>query len=126
MIGQFAFKLEGQNDDIVVIDDLPSDITCLQFDLGKFLIIKWVGADSEEQVYTHLSTIDDKCYEKYNMDIVFNDSNIIIFDAAWTLRDIGENVIKLNINKGRYSLNHRIYRPDDSIELHLLKFTQVG
>jgi hypothetical protein len=119
--GDFAWKLPSQMNDIMIINDLPYALAWHSLGPDRGLIVKWIGAESETQVAEHLSTLDDADYEALPFNIEFSEHEIAMFDSAWRLQDVRDNKIIFDVDPGTYSVRNRIYQPDQSLELHILK-----
>lgn len=120
----YASLLPGRVDEAIIVGDLPYPL--LWHPLGETagLLVKWAGADSDEQVAAHLpEAVRAECDAPVAVFDVTGE--LIVFDAACMLAETGDNHLCLHLKPGRYAVSPARYVATD-IELHLLKLELVA
>lgn len=90
------------------------------------LLIKWIGADSDEQVQAALKNLDTDSFENFPLNIEVPESELLMFDSAWRLADIGDNYLELTLQPGRYVVSTLNYEPSDRVSLHLIRLKRIA
>lgn len=124
-VKDYAGAIAGSPNEILVIDDLPYEMMWLSDSPNTGLLIKWIGADSDEQVQAALKDVDTESFEDFPLQIELAEPELFLFDSAWRLANIGDNYLKLMLQPGRYAVSTLIYEPNDRVSLHLIRLKRI-
>lgn len=117
--------IAGSSHEILVVGE-PDETAWLRRAPGDILLVKWVGADSDQQVWEALQRLDFESFETLPVSFTVFEPKMFLFDSAWQLADIGDNYLELTLEPGCYGLSVLIYRPDDRLGLNLIRLKKVA
>lgn len=113
----------NQNKPILVIGDTPNDMAVLELKENGILLIKWVGAESEEQILASLHNIDNLTFDDQNLSFPIEDENLVVFDASATFKGSANNKLFVNGKRGNYGVGVLNFAPTDDLILQLIKLS---
>jgi hypothetical protein len=125
-VKDYAGVISGIPNEILVIDDLPYEMMWLSDSTDIGLLVKWIGADSDEQVQAALQDVNMDSFEDFPFQIEVAEPTLFLFDSAWRLADIGDNYLELKLQPGRYAISMLNYEPNDRVSLHLIRLKRVA
>jgi Immunity protein 21 len=108
--------------EILVINDQPSDLAWWTLSDAAGILVKWVGADSSEQIESILSGTRQGSYRDTSLHIVVKNDPLIIFDAARTYDEVDQNKLEIILPAGRYRVSLGEYETEDTI-LQFIRLT---
>jgi len=119
----YVHLLPGALDDALIISDLPSPLAWHPLAEHTGILVKWVGADSDEQASAHLTKLDCEDFDAPAVHFSVADE-LVVFDSASTLAEVDDNHLSFHLKPGRYAVASKTYSGPD-IELQLMKFERV-
>lgn len=117
-------KVEGNT--AIVLADEPSLTTWIpdKDNLGG-IIVRWIYADSEEEVLKHLTSIPKSAWNNEG-EINIDSEELYVFDSVEPLQEaMEENVLSVSLKKGIYELFTQEFKPDENTHLRLLQFKRT-
>lgn len=122
----YVSVIAGSTHEILVIGE-PDETAWLSRAPGDILLVKWVGADSDQQVWEALQFLDFELFETLPIRFTVFEPKMFLFDSAWQLADIGDNYLELILEPGCYALSVLLnYKPDDHLWLHLIRLKRFA
>lgn len=76
---------------------MPNDISWFPFDRSSGLIVKWIGADSDDQIADSLLNLDLSKFENLPFEFTIIESELVAFDSAYFLDEVGGNKLSINL-----------------------------
>lgn len=116
--------IAGSSHEILVVTE-PDEIACFSRASDDILLVKWIGADSDEQVRKAIQFLNFELFETLPVSFSISEPEMFLFDSAWQLADIGENYLKPTFEPGCYSLSVLIYRPNDDLWLDIIRLKKI-
>lgn len=120
----YVSVIAGSTHEILVITE-PDEIACLSREPDDILLVKWIGADSDQQVWEALQFLDFESFETLPVNFSVSEPEMLLFDSAWQFADIGENCLELTLEIGCYSLSVLIYRPNENLWLDIIRLKKI-
>lgn len=113
--------IEVEDDEALVLGDLPSYTASVVIDSSTILFIRWIWADDEGQVVTALQefSIEQQDWTETHLEIRFSGGRITLFDSAYSGESVEEK-LENTIESGAYVPLTLSYEPDPSINLFLI------
>ena len=121
----YAELLGETIDNVLVIGDLPNEIAWIDIGDGDGAFIKWIGADSEEQVLSSIDKLQALVFTDLPIRFKVNSTQLVAFDSAHRLRELGNNYIEFNLPTGDYRVSYVNYAPDDSLSLNVIRLRRL-
>ena len=90
------------------------------------MFVKWIGADSEEQVLSSIDHILRQSFTQLSIRFSVKQSRLIAFDSTCQLRELEENHLEFDLPVGLYSVSFLNYAPDDSLSLNVVRLRQMA
>jgi hypothetical protein len=110
---------------ILVINDLPSDLMLYSNSNTEVILVKWVGANSDDQVLLALDKAGPLVFEDQNIIFEVAEPQLGIFDSAFLFCDVGQNKISLNLSCGSYRVGVLNFEPNDELILQIFRIAQT-
>jgi Immunity protein 21 len=107
----------------LILGDLPSDTSYFPSDSkNEFLLVRWIGADSGEQIENVLNAFSvEQEWEDSGVTISFESRNLVLFDSVFSGQNLFDSLV-IEIEVGAYNISTLSYKPNDSIEIFLIFF----
>ena len=121
----YVSVIPGKSHEILVIGE-PDETAWLSREPDDILLVKWVGADSDQQVWEALQCLDFEWFETLPIRFTVFEPKMFLFDSAWQLADIGDNYLELTLQLGRYAVSALNYEPNDRVSLHLIRLKRIA
>ncbi|MHB1215311.1 MAG: Imm21 family immunity protein [Thiobacillus sp.] len=122
----YVSVIPGKSHEILVIGE-PDETAWLSRAPDDILLVKWVGADSDQQVWEALQCLDFESFETLPIRFSVFEPKLFLFDSAWQLADIGDNYLELTLEPGCYGLSVLLnYKPDDRLWLDLIRLKRFA
>jgi hypothetical protein len=112
----YVSVIAGDAHEILVITE-PDEISYLS---------RAPGGDSDEQLWEALQFLDFESFEILPVNFTVSEPEMLLFDSAWQLADIGENCLEIPLELGCYSLSVLIYRPNDHLWLDIIRLKKIA
>lgn len=125
-IRDYAGLIKAGLHDILVVDDLPNDITWISRTSIEGLIVKWIGAYSDEEILDSLTHLDFSCFELLPFSFNVSSPELVLFDSAYRLSQTGDNRLGVQLEPGVYQVSFLNYDPNDRVSLNLLRLKRLG
>ncbi len=90
------------------------------------LFVRWIAAESDEQVNDTLEKLSDDVFVPSKVFITLTDPNCMLFDSAMPGEDILTPSMKIRLLPGRYRIDTAEYAKPGEIELLLHRVVLVG
>lgn len=119
-IKDYAGTIVGNPHEILVLGDLPNEMTWISRSSNDGLLVKWVGADSDQQVLDALQSLDFETFKVLPFYFEIAESELCLFDSVWRFGDIAENHLEVFLEPGRYAVSVLNYEPNEQVWLHLI------
>ena len=120
-INGYAGVIQSDDRSILVIDDLPSDLAVYLNTDTEAVLVKWVGAESDEKIWAALDAEMEFPFQILDFYFQITDSELVIFDSSELFADVGENKLLLKLSPGAYSVEVLNYEPHDQLILQLFR-----
>lgn len=124
-INGYAGVIQSNGESMLVIGDLPSDLAVYLNTDTEVVLVKWVGAESEEQILAALDVERELPFQRLNFDLKITESPLVIFDSSELFADAGENKLSLKLSLGTYSVEVLSYEPHDQLMLQLFRLRKL-
>lgn len=99
---------------------MPDQTSYILLNPREFLLVRWIGADSEEEVLNTLKEFDLKqSWIDTNLQIHFESGELVLFDSVYAGSEVTDS-LNINTDPGDYSISVLSYRPTDQIDLLLI------
>lgn len=121
----YAELLGGTIDNVLVIGDVPYEIAWVDIGDGEGIFIKWIGANSEEQVLSSINKIRAQVFIELPIHFKVNNSRLVAFDSACQFVDTGDNHLDFNLPIGTYNISFVNFEPDDSLSLTVIRLRRL-
>jgi hypothetical protein len=125
-ISGYAGLIHGNSQDIVVLNDGPEDIAWFAQGSNRGVFAKWLGADSDEQVWDALDSLDVRTFEELPILVRVVEPNLVAFDSALLFSEATSNHLELHLDTGNYRISVLNYSPNDRLSLNLVHFRYDG
>jgi hypothetical protein len=112
-------KIHGSPNEILVMGDLPNDLAWVRRSDEEGLIVKWIGADSDEQVLNSLQDVNFDNFKILPISIEFEETELLMFDSASKFNEIEDNYLQISLKPGEYKISFIDFQPNENIWLHL-------
>lgn len=122
----YAGVIQGSGGQILVINDLPNDLMMYSNTDSETVLVKWIGADSDEQILSALTVEKNLPFENQNISLVIAEPELVIFDSSCLFDEVGKNKIDLKLVPGSYSVDVLNYEPHDQLMLQLFRFRPIA
>lgn len=118
--------------DALILGDEPMQTAWSERDAGKcFWFIRWVYADSEEDIMRALDLVDDAMFSKDSIAVEFGSSRVCLFDSAlsgvdaWELDETSPYAAKIDLPGSRFSVEtaEAVFGDTTSLVIHRLLLT---
>ncbi len=124
-VNDYVSVIAGTSHEILVVGNGPEDTAWLSRAPDDILLVKWIGADSDQQVWEALQCLDFESFETLPISFTVFEPKMFLFDSASRLVDIGDNCLELTFEPGCYGLSVLNYKPNDRLELDLIRLKKV-
>lgn len=99
---------------------MPDQTSYVSVNPRAFLLIRWIGADSEEMVLNTLRELDlDQPWIDTNAQIHFESGELALFDSVYAGSEITDS-LNIRTDPGDYNISILSYRPTAQIDLLLI------
>lgn len=119
-VQDYAAKIQGNPYEILVLNQGPEDISWVRYSSSSGLIVKWLGADSDEQVVESLKFVNLGEFQELPIRFDIYENNLFFLDSSQTMSEIGENHIEIALTAGSYRISYLNYSPNDRLSLLLI------
>ena len=115
--------VSGNPHDVLIISE-PDQLAWVSDDCGGGMIVKWIGAESDEQVLSGLEGVDLNGFEISKIHFEVNDSSLCLFDAADDF-SLGKcDFLQIELTPGIYSISTKNYEPSSDLWLFLIRLSK--
>jgi hypothetical protein len=119
-ISGYAGIIHGNSQDIVVLDEGPDDIAWFARGSNSGVFARWLGADSDEQVWDALDSIDVRTFEELPILVRVVEPDLVAFDSALLFSEANGNHLELHLDTGNYRISVLNYSPNVRLSLNLV------
>lgn len=104
---------------------MPDHTSYVSINSGMFLLVRWIGADSEEQILNTLRKLNlDQPWIDTNVRIRFRSSELVLFDSVYAGNEVTDSLI-MNISPGNYRVSILSYQPNIQTDLLLILIAKI-
>ncbi len=121
----YAQLLNENIDRILVIGDLPEQITWKAISSEEGVFVKWIGADSDDQIMSAFPNILVQQFTELPISFLVESESLLVFDSACKLDELGENFLVADLIPGSYSVSYLNYEPDESLILNVIRLHRI-
>lgn len=115
--------ISGTPHDVLVISE-PDQLAWMSDDCGGGVIVKWIGAESDEQVLSGLRSVDLNEFDLSKIHFEVNESPLHLFDAANDFSSGKCDFLQIEISPGIYSVSTKNFEPSSDLWLFLIRLSK--
>lgn len=106
---------------LLVIGDLPEQLCWIAVSGEEGIFIKWIGADSDEQVLSVISDMQKQQFTVLPVSFLVESDSLVVFDSACKADELEDNFLAPELLPGIYSVSYLNYEPDDFLMLNVIR-----
>lgn len=111
-------------DQALILGDLPSNTTHVPIDSLSFLLIRWIWADSEDQITNALREFKvEQSWRDTGIHVLFRSGQLVLFDSVYGGNEM-KDYLNIEVDAGNYHVSTLSYQPNDLINLFIVKIAK--
>lgn len=119
-INDYVGVVAGDPNLVLVITE-PDEIAWFSIAPDEGLLVKWIGADSDEQVLETLRGLDFGAFKEFPLRFAIVEPALFVFDSARKLVDIADNHLEFSLEPGMYAISLLEFKPNERVWLQLIR-----
>jgi hypothetical protein len=124
-IENYVGLITSDSNPIMVIGDLPYDLSWFPDGDDRGLIVKWIGADSDEDVKEAISHLNHDKFEYFPWEFIITDSDLVLFESSKKIDEVLDNRLNIKLLPGTYKVAFQNIEPNDFVSLHIIKLNKI-
>lgn len=106
---------------VALVFPMPNETSVVVLDKQTLLLIRWIFADTEDQVKNELLAMDlEQPWVETGVAYQIEGGNLVLFDSVFRGADVRE-FIETNVEPGTYTVSTLSHQPNETLNLFLIR-----